>query len=171
MIIEEGKRYVRRDGTVSRHIFANDNRIYCWTDGWITYTAQGRWGSDNTKTKFDLIAEYKESSVKEVDFTKRLRFTNHKNIADFICPKARAGHWLIGEASSGLIFAVDSYGRNVSTLEKIVENVPEKITRWVNFYSSLASNGDHETKADADRSARPGRIACSPVTFEPGEGL
>ncbi len=59
MNIEECKRYVRRGGGVSRPIRPTDSRgIYCWTDGWLTYTRSGRLGSDHNKTtKFDLVAE------------------------------------------------------------------------------------------------------------------
>lgn len=109
--------------------------------------------------------------MKEIDFEKRLRFMGQKNIAHFVGQRSREGHWIIEEASSGLIFTVDSYGRNVSTLEKIVENVPGKITRWVNFYKDGYPGRAHHTKDAADNECDDDRIACVPITFEPGEGL
>lgn len=52
------------------------------------------------------------------------------------------------------------------------------MTRWVNFYPPAPLGGEHPwrttswfTREDADRFARPGRIACVRVEFENGDGL
>mgnify|MGYP001579553724 CR=1 FL=1 len=45
-------------------------------------------------------------------------------------------------------------------------NIPEKIEGWINMYE--ISYGLHQTKADADKVALHGRIACIKVSFEEG---
>lgn len=65
MIIEVGKRYVRRDGSLSGVIVKNINyltkSIYEFYDGYETYSKKGEFqiGDDS---QFDLISEYTEQS-------------------------------------------------------------------------------------------------------------
>ena len=105
--------------------------------------------------------------MKEIDFDKPLRFMDSTDELKYIGLDSRGFHVVEIVPVNGLI-QVDKYGKSAGWQD--VENVPEKITRWVNFYPS-GSGGTHATREQADRSATSERIACVPVTFEPGEGL
>jgi hypothetical protein len=50
-------------------------------------------------------------------------------------------------------------------------DVPVKHEAWMNIYSKYGGSAPHKTKADADRQAMAGRIACIRVEYEEGEGL
>ncbi len=52
------------------------------------------------------------------------------------------------------------------------------MTRWINLYPPCDTHREHpwrttswNTRALAEKNAKPGRIACVEVQFEPGEGL
>jgi hypothetical protein len=167
MIIEEGKRYVRRDGSISGPISEHSLKIYCWTDGKYTYSHSGRWSTENYETSLDLIEEYKEPEMKEIDFEKPLRFVDNADELKYIGLDSRGFH-VVEIVPVNALMQVDRYGKAAGWQD--VENIPEKITRWCNFYPS-GSGGTHATREQADRSATSERIACVPVTFEPGEGL
>ena len=132
-----------------------------WYDGKMIYC----------KCNPDLIMDKdkeQEMEPKEVDFDKPLRFENSETSLNYIGQNSK-GEYILEILPDGPLISANRLG--ATKIWPNVENVPEKITRWVNFYGSLASHADHETKADADRSARLGRIACVPVTFESGEGV
>ena len=114
-----------------------------------------------------LIAEYKENTMKEVDFNKPLRFADHETSLKYIGQNSK-GEYILEILPEGPLISANRLG--VTKTWPNVENVPEKITRWCNFYPS-GSGGTHATREQADRSATSERIACVPVTFEPGEGL
>ena len=169
MKIEEGKRYVRRDGSISGPISEHSLKIYCWTDGKYTYSHSGRWSTENYETSLDLIEEYKEPEMKEIDFEKPLRFTStDKSPVHYIGVDKDGKHVCQKTTGMEAIFIVDQFGKSTQFAD--IENTPEKITQWCNFYPS-GSGGTHATREQADRSATSERIACVPVTFEPGEGL
>jgi len=55
-------------------------------------------------------------------------------------------------------------------------NVPQQRAVWINAYKSYTDHQPvrlhtHDSKAQADESARDDRIACIEVTFTEGEGL
>ena len=172
MKIKEGKRYVRRDGTLSGVIEANPSICtgldFPYKDEIETYSAYGEvWLS--RQSEFDLIAEYKEQELKDIDFTKPLRFTStDKSPVHYIGVDKDGKHVCQKTTGMEAIFIVDQFGKSAQFVD--IENIPEKITRWCNFYPS-GSGGTHATREQADRSATSERIACVPVTFEPGEGL
>ena len=168
MIIEEGKRYVRRDGSISGPISEHSLKIYCWTDGKYTYSHSGRWSTENYETSLDLIEEYKEPEMKEIDFEKPLRFVDNADELKYIGLDSRGFH-VVEIVPVNALMQVDRYGKAAGWQD--VENTPEKITRWVNFYKNGRDGGVHPTKVDADRCATANRIACIGVEFEPGEGL
>ena len=168
MIIEEGKRYVRRDGSISGPISEYSLKIYCWTDGKYTYSHSGRWSTENYETSLDLIEEYKEPEMKEIDFEKPLRFVDNADELKYIGLDSRGFH-IVEIVPVNALMQVDRYGKAAGWQD--VENIPEKITRWVNFYKNGRDGGVHPTKVDADRCATDQRIACIGVEFEPGEGL
>ena len=168
MIIEEGKRYVRRDGSISGPISEHSLKIYCWTDGKYTYSHSGRWSTENYETSLDLIEEYKEPEMKEIDFEKPLRFVDNADELKYIGLDSRGFH-VVEIVPVNALMQVDRYGKAAGWQD--VENVPEKITRWVNFYENEKDGGVHQTKVNADRCATAKRIACIRVEFEPGEGL
>ena len=170
MIIEEGKRYIRRDGTVSSAIAKSGHLIYPWRDETRTYTREGKvfqWAD----TKLDLISEYKEPEMKEIDFEKPFRFLASGLTGHFIGPRAGNGYFAVECAAGSSISTVDTFGNTYLTGEPLIENIPEKITRWVNFYNSGYPEGGYHTKDAADKECKADRIACVEVTFEPGEGL
>ena len=168
MIIEEGKRYVRRDGSISGPISEHSLKIYCWTDGKYTYSHSGRWSTENYETSLDLIEEYKEPEMKEIDFEKPLRFVDNADELKYIGLDSRGFH-VVEIVPVNALMQVDRYGKAAGWQD--VENIPEKITRWVNFYKNGRDGGVHPTKVDADRCATANRIACIPVEFDEGEGL
>lgn len=51
-----------------------------------------------------------------------------------------------------------------------LENVPEKIVRWINLYQNRHTT-DYKTKELEDIQAAKDRIACIRIEFEEGEGL
>ena len=63
---------------------------------------------------------------------------------------------------------VDRYGKAAGWQD--VENIPEKLVRWVNLYEGGAGAA-HITHELADQNAGIGRIACIRIEFEEGEGL
>jgi len=168
MKIEEGKRYVRRNGSVSGPISKNSLDIYCWTDGNYTYAKSGVWATENCETSLDLISEHKENTMKEIDFKRPLRFTDNADELKYIGLDSRGFH-VVEIVPVNALMQVDRYGKAAGWQD--VENVPEKITRWVNFYKNGRDGGVHPTKVDADRCATANRIACIRVEFEEGEGL
>ncbi len=170
MIIEEGKRYVRRDGSVSGFIYKVTNGMFCWGDGDFAYTLAGRWASDHYETSNDLTSEYKEpemKEMKEVDFEKPLRFVDNADELKYIGLDS-CGFHVVEIVPVNILIQIDRYGKSSGWQD--VENIPEKITQWCNFYPS-GSGYTHATRTEADRSATSERIACVPVTFELGEGL
>ena len=172
MKIEEGKRYIRRDGTLSGVIYSNASGIsgleFPFRDKTETYNPSGQcWYTH--QSELDLIAEYKEQEMKEIDFEKPLRFTStDKSPVHYIGVDKDGKHVCQKTTGMEAIFIVDRYGTSVKFVD--IENTPEKFTQWCNFYPS-GSGGTHATREQADRSATSERIACVPVTFEPGEGL
>ena len=107
--------------------------------------------------------------MKDIDFTKPLRFAStDKSPVHYIGLDKDGKH--ICQKTTGMeaIFIVDQFGKSAQFVD--IENIPEKITRWCNFYP-FGSGCIHATREQADRLATSGRIACVPVTFEPGEGL
>jgi len=58
MIIEVGKRYVRRDGNTSGYIVPTTSRAYPWWDPLYgeCYVENGRWVSDEIEDHADLVA-------------------------------------------------------------------------------------------------------------------
>lgn len=168
MIVEEGKRYVRRDGSVSGPISEHSLKIYCWTDGKYTYTHSGRWSTENYETSLDLIEEYKEPEMKEIDFTKPLQFTTpDKAPVHYIGLDKDGKH--VCQKTSGMeaIFTVDQWGNSAKFVR--IENIPEKLVTWVNFYEDVAYR--YPTKEEADRAAGSDRQACVRVEYDEGEGL
>ena len=170
MKIEEGKRYVRRDGKVSGKIITRISDAYPFFDPQrvVTYSAIGKTVS-GMEIGPDLITEYKEPSMKDIDFTKPLRFAStDKSPVHYIGLDKDGKH--ICQKTTGMeaIFIVDQFGKSAQFVD--IENIPEKITRWCNFYP-FGSGCVHATREQADRLATSERIACVPVTCEPGEGL
>ena len=172
IIIEEGKRYVRRDGGLSDKIrFRKKKDVWFpFTDGRNLYAINGRCCQiSGAHCGYDLISEYKEPSMKEIDFSKPLRFTAiDKAPVHYIGLDKDGKHMCQKTTGMEAIFVVDQWGKSAQFVD--IENVPEKFTQWCNFYPS-GSGGTHATREQADRSATSERIACVPVTFEPGEGL
>ena len=168
MKIEEGKRYVRRDGKVSGKIITRISDAYPFFDPQrvVTYSAIGKTVS-GMEIGPDLITEYKEPSMKDIDFTKPLRFENSETSLNYIGQNSK-GDYILEILPNGPLISANRLG--VTKMWPNVENTPEKITQWCNFYPS-GSGGAHATREQADRSATSERIACVPVTFEPGEGL
>ena len=172
MKIEEGKRYIRRDGTLSGVIYSNASGIpdleFPFRDKTETYNPSGQcWYTH--QSELDFIAEYKEQEMKEIDFEKPLRFTStDKSPVHYIGVDKDGKHVCQKTTGMEAIFIVDQFGKSTQFAD--IENTPEKITQWCNFYPS-GSGGTHATREQADRSATSERIACVPVTFEPGEGL
>ena len=170
MKIKEGKRYVRRDGTLSGVIEANPSICtgldFPYKDEIETYSAYGEvWLS--RQSEFDLIAEYKEQELKDIDFTKPLRCTStDKSPVHYIGVDKDGKHVCQKTTGMEAIFIVDRFGKSAQFVD--IENIPEKITRWVNMFTSSG----YATKAEADMGYHnQNRIACIQVTFEPGEGL
>ena len=168
MIIEAGKRYVRRDGKVSGKIITRISDAYPFFDPQrvVTYSAIGKTVS-GMEIGPDLITEYKEPSMKEIDFKKPLWFENSETSLNYIGRNSK-GDYILEILPNGPLISANRLG--VTKMWPNVENVPEKITQWCNFYPS-GSGGTHATRTEADRSATSERIACVPVTFELGEGL
>lgn len=167
MKIEEGKRYVRRDGEISGPMQITDNEKYPFMDGTSTYTANGRiWKP--IITDLDLIEEYKENAMKEVDFSKPLRFVDNTDELKYIGIDSR-GYYIVEIVPVNVLLHVNRYGHCEGWQE--IENVPEKLVRWVNIYHDGNGGAVHETREAADRRASHDRIACLRVEFTEGEGL
>lgn len=172
MKIEVGKRYVRRNGILSGVIYSNASGLtgleFPFRDETETYNPSGQCWYTN-QSELDLIAEYKEQEMKEIDFEKPLRFsTPDKATVHYIGLDKDGKHVCQKTRGMEAIFTVDQFGNSEKFVQ--IENTPEKITQWCNFYPS-GSGGTHATRTEADRSATSERIACVPVTFELGEGL
>ena len=166
MKIEEGKRYVRRNGKISGPMRPTGHHMYPWRDWSTCYTKDGQLMVPSTH-EFDLISEHKEPEMKEIDVKKPLRFVDNADELKYIGLDSRGFH-VVEIVPVNALMQVDRYGKAAGWQD--VENVPEKITQWCNFYPS-GSGGTHATRTEADRSATSERIACVPVTFELGEGL
>ena len=170
MIIEEGKRYVRRNGILSGVIYSNASGLtgleFPFRDETETYNPSGQCWYTN-QSELDLIAEYKEQEMKEIDFEKPLRFVDNADELKYIGLDS-CGFHVVEIVPVNTLIQIDRYGK--SSRWQDVENIPEKITQWCNFYPS-GSGDTHATRTEADRSATSERIACVPVTFELGEGL
>ena len=151
MKIEVGKRYVRRNGILSGVIYSNASGLtgleFPFRDETETYNPSGQCWYTN-QSELDLIAEYKEPSMKEIDFKKPLRFMDSTDELNYIGIDSRGFH-VVEIVSANCLIQVDRYGKSDSWQD--IENVPEKITRWVNFYKNGRDGGVHPTKVDADR--------------------
>ena len=171
MKIEVGKRYVRRNGILSGVIYSNASGLtgleFPFRDETETYNPSGQCWYTN-QSELDLIAEYKEQEMKEIDFKRPLRFTDNADELKYIGLDSRGFH-VVEIVPVNALMQVDRYGKAAGWQD--VENIPEKITRWVNFYENEKDGGVHQTKVNADRCATAKRIACIRVEFEPGEGL
>lgn len=63
--------------------------------------------------------------------------------------------------------------------DQVIRNAPEpkkKYTGWTNCYGSAVAKDSfvmytYDTREEADRHARPGRVACIEVSFHKGDGL
>ena len=168
IIIEEGKRYVRRDGGLSDKIrFRKKKDVWFpFTDGRNLYAINGRCCQiSGAHCGYDLISEYKEPSMKEIDFSKPLRFTAiDKAPVHYIGLDKDGKHMCQKTTGMEAIFVVDQWGKSAQFVD--IENVPEKLVRWVNVYPDA-----HPSKKDADHCAAADRIACIRIEFEEGEGL
>ena len=132
----------------------------------VTYSAIGKTVS-GMEIGPDLITEYKENTMKEIDFDKPLRFMDSTDELKYIGLDSRGFHVVEIVPVNGLI-QVDKYGKSAGWQD--VENVPEKLVRWVNLYEGGACAA-HITHELADQNAGIGRIACIRIEFEEGEGL
>ena len=100
--------------------------------------------------------------MKEIDFKKPLRFSE----ASYCRPSPLK--YLAKDAETGEIYVQHADGTIGHYRAHELENIPEKITRWVNMFTSSG----YATKVEADMGYHnQNRIACIQVTFEPGEGL
>ena len=133
----------------------------------VTYSAIGKTVS-GMEIGPDLITEYKEPSMKEIDFKKPLWVENSETSLNYIGQNSK-GDYILEILPNGPLISANRLG--VTKMWPNVENTPEKITRWVNFYPNNWDSGIYQTREGADLGARGTRIACVPVTFEPGEGL
>lgn len=172
MKIEAGKRYVRRDGNVSGIIESDKSGItgldFPFRDEIETYSVNGEvWLS--RQSDLDLIAEYKESQIKEIDFTKPLRIVKLFFSAKHIGRGLDAMDVVQYRVPSGTVItvSVDKFGRLDG--EAFVENIPEKLVMWVNFYEYSAYG--YPTREEADDAAGPDRLSCVRVECDEGEGL
>ena len=171
MIIEEGKRYVRQDGGLTPKIRYRKKHDpwFPFTDGRNLYSMNGGCCLiSGAHRGYDLISEYKENTMKEIDFEKPLRFVDNADELKYIGLDSLGFH-VVEIVSVNALMQVDRYGKAAGWQD--VENIPEKLVRWVNFYKNGRDGGVHPTKVDADRCATANRIACIGVEFEPGEGL
>ena len=169
MKIEEGKRYIRRDGTLSSVIYSNALGIsgleFPFRDKTETYNQSGQcWYTH--QSELDLIAEYKEQEMKEIDFDKPLRFMDSTDELKYIGLASRALHVVEIVPVNGLI-QVDKYGKSAGWSN--VENIPEKLVMWVNFYKDSAYG--YLTREEADHAAGSYRLSCVRVECDEGEGL
>ena len=124
MKIEEGKRYIRRDGTLSGVIYSNASGIpdleFPFRDKTETYNPSGQCWYTNP-SELDLIAEYKEQEMKEIDFTKPLYFEESGDRVAHVGPSCKGGH-VVQFVGSGSLFVVDKFGRSESY--KDLKNIP-----------------------------------------------
>ena len=167
MKIEEGKRYVRRDGKVSGKIITRISDAYPFFDPQrvVTYSAIGKTFS-GMEIGPDLITEYKEPSMKEIDFKKPLRFMDSTDELNYIGIDSRGFH-VVEIVSANCLIQVDRYGKSDSWQD--IENIPEKLVMWVNFYKDSAYG--YPTREEADNAAGSYRLSCVRVECDEGEGL
>ncbi len=105
--------------------------------------------------------------MKEVDFEKPLRFVDNADELKYIGLDS-CGFHVVEIVPVNILIQIDRYGK--SSRWQDVENIPEKLVRWVNLYEGGAGAA-HITHELADQNAGIGRIACIRIEFEEGEGL
>ena len=77
-----------------------------------------------------------------------------------------------GERPERYTFAGRYYfGDDILRPTDLVNVPPEKYVRWLNLYARPGLFTNHISREEADKHARPDRIACIRIEFEEGEGL
>ena len=66
--VQAGKRYVRRDGSITEELKVYTDLVYIFKEGkGYLYTRKGRYWASGTTSKFDLISEYIEPTAELQD--------------------------------------------------------------------------------------------------------
>ena len=128
MKIEVGKRYVRRDGSVSGVISRNDDPDYPFTDELDDYTEGGYFWVSATAHPADLVSEYVEP-VKEIPGLKGYRVVRYG--------KVKTGELYVGRGGITTWAMPESLSENYFVVEKIV---PTK--RTIVFKETLTRHGE-----------------------------
>ena len=104
--------------------------------------------------------------MKEIDFKKPLRFMDSTDELNYIGIDSRGFH-VVEIVSANCLIQVDRYGKSDSWQD--IENIPEKLVMWVNFYKDSAYG--YPTREEADNAAGSYRLSCVRVECDEGEGL
>ena len=104
--------------------------------------------------------------MKEIDFKKPLRFVDNADELKYIGLDSLGFH-VVEIVSVNALMQVDRYGKAAGYQD--VENVPEKLVMWVNFYKGTAYG--YKTRETADGAAGSDRKSCIRVECDEGEGL
>jgi hypothetical protein len=110
-----------------------------------------------------------------LDFSKPVRLVTTKQPVEIITTRARHPvykvHGYIGDDDVVTVFT--SQGQLSENGPRYLENAPQRQTLYLNIYPNRDAGSkeryaltQHETKAEADAAAKPGRIACVPLEFD-----
>ena len=113
--------------------------------------------------------------TKPLDFSKPVRTITTKQPVEIVTTRARHPvykvHGYIGDSDIVTVFTLD--GRISENGPCFLENIPQQQQLYLNVYLNLSSlNGErfvltqHESRAEADATARSGRVACVPLQFD-----
>jgi len=116
-----------------------------------------------------------QKDLPPLDLSKPVRLITTKQPVEIITTRARHPvykvHGYIGDDDVVTVFTLD--GQLSENGPRFLENVPQRQQLYLNIYhnpDTLAIDKflltQHETKAEADSAAEPGRIACVPVQFD-----
>lgn len=108
-----------------------------------------------------------------IDFTKPVRTIGGKVSVKIISTEARYKRFnVVGYIGPHQEFDYwDKDGVSASIHTNSLENVPEKISGWINFYPNQVLLNFHPSREEADESAHADRIACVFIGIEEGQGL
>lgn len=135
--------------------------------------------SDTTATEPRVEPAGREArptdKAQPLDFGKPIRTITTKQPVDIITTRARHPvykvHGYIGDSDIVTVFTLD--GRISENGPCFLENIPQQQQLFLNVYfNPNPVNGErfvltqHDSRAEADASARSGRVACVPLQFD-----
>jgi hypothetical protein len=116
-----------------------------------------------------------QKNLPPLDLSKPVRLVTTRQPVEIITTRARHPiykvHAYIGDDDVVTVFTLE--GQLSENGPRYLENVPQRRQLFLNIYPSQDVRGaekyqltQHDTKEQADATARPGRLACVPVQFD-----